>query len=98
VKTGNVTFVGLNSTESKLESKKKAYDQICNIEDFTTKITREKFQKTKNNELLPNQLAKAKYCSLWAWIGISFAISWWMMGKNGGQFLSSGVMPAEIPH
>jgi hypothetical protein len=64
VKTGNVTFVGLNSTKSKLESKKKAFDQICNIEDFKTKITREKFQKTKNNELLPNQLAKAKYCSL----------------------------------
>lgn len=43
---------------------------------------------------IPNQLAKAEYCSLWAWTGISLAISWWMIGKNGGQFLSSTGTPA----
>ena len=57
----------------------------------------QKKKKTEQNDLLPNQLAKAIYCILWAWIGISFAISWCMIGKNGGQFLSLEVMPAEIP-
>jgi hypothetical protein len=27
--------------------------------------------------------------------GISLAMSWWMMGKNGGQFFSSIGTPAE---
>ena len=54
------------------------------------------------NEILPNNDANAKYCSLCRWMGISFAISWWIMGKKGGQFFSSITMPAarteEISH
>lgn len=43
---------------------------------------------------LPNNEKNATYCSLWRWIGISFAISWWIIGKNGGQFFSSITIPA----
>lgn len=43
---------------------------------------------------IPSQLAKARYCNLWALAGISFAISWWIIGKNGGQFLSLEGTPA----
>lgn len=44
---------------------------------------------------IPNQLAKAIYCSLWACTGISLAISWWIIGKNGGQFFPSSGTPAD---
>ena len=47
VKTENITFVGLNSSKNNLESKKKEYDQICNLQDFKTKITRDKSKDNK---------------------------------------------------
>lgn len=44
---------------------------------------------------IPNNVVNATYCNLCKWIGISFAISWWIIGKKGGQFFSSRTIPAE---
>jgi len=43
---------------------------------------------------IPSQLANARYCNFCTFAGISLAMSWWMMGKNGGQFFSSIGTPA----
>lgn len=53
-------------------------------------------QSKERNDPIPNQLAKAEYCNLWTCTGISLAMSWWIIGKNGGQFLSSTGTPAEM--
>ena len=43
---------------------------------------------------IPNNVVNATYCIFCRWIGISFPMSWWIIGKNGGQFLSSITIPA----
>lgn len=44
--------------------------------------------------LIPNNVVNATYWILCRWIGISVAMSWWISGKNGGQFFSSITIPA----
>jgi hypothetical protein len=48
----------------------------------------------KSKKHVPKSDANATYCVLCRWTGISLPISLWMMGKNGGQFLSSNTIPA----
>lgn len=43
---------------------------------------------------IPRNDVNATYWILWRWMGISFEMSWWMRGRNGGQFLSSITIPA----
>lgn len=50
-----------------------------------------------NWNISPSKVVKATYCMFCRWIGISFAISWWMIGKYGGQFFSSITIPAAWP-
>jgi hypothetical protein len=49
----------------------------------------------KSKKHVPKSDANATYCVLCRWTGISLPISLWMMGKNGGQFLSSNTIPAR---
>jgi len=51
-------------------------------------------RRATSNWHLPNSEENARYCILCRWIGISFAMSWWIMGIKGGQFLSSMTIPA----
>lgn len=55
---------------------------------------KEKEQEAIINHGVPIKDANAKYCNLCKWTGISFTISWWIIGKKGGQFLSSIIIPA----
>lgn len=56
----------------------------------TNSITRRKLEFA-----IPNNVVNATYCNVCRWTGISFAMSWWIRGKNGGQFFSSMTIPAE---
>lgn len=60
---------------------------------FSVQRKRKMFNQVREINI-PNNDANAKYWSLWRWIGISFAMSWWIMGKKGGQFFSSRTIPA----
>lgn len=71
---------------------------MCKRIQLKEQLDQHFYQNQVNRFDLPNQLAKAKYCNLWAWAGISLAISWWIIGKKGGQFLSSVVTPAGMQH
>jgi hypothetical protein len=59
-------------------------------------MTAIKFQKRQST--IPSQLANARYCNFCALAGISLAMSWWIIGKNGGQFFSSMGTPATSSH
>jgi len=57
-----------------------------------TALPKNKKINKKNN--VPNRVVNATYCNFCRWIGISLAMSWWIIGKNGGQFFSSRTIPA----
>lgn len=48
----------------------------------------------QDSKYVPKYVANAIYCSLWRRTGISFAMSWWISGKKGGQFFDSITIPA----